>query len=119
MKFEKEFRKDHPETIGETDHTFDLLNYSEWLENKIERIEKLLEEWKDCSTAVERTGVDHANNKINSGVVALEQAIEILKEPPSTHTHTVKKDCMHCKHEKEYYKAHSFCGFCGKQFNRN
>lgn len=35
MRYEKEFRKDHPETLGETDKAFDLSNYVEWLENKL------------------------------------------------------------------------------------
>lgn len=34
-KFEKEFRADHPETIGETDKEFDLDNYREWLEKQL------------------------------------------------------------------------------------
>jgi len=32
MKYEKEFRKAHPETIGETDRQFDESNYTDWLE---------------------------------------------------------------------------------------
>lgn len=32
MKYEKEFRKAHPETIGEKDSAFDMSNYSEWLD---------------------------------------------------------------------------------------
>lgn len=35
MKFEKTFRQEHPETIGETDKRFDEGNYTEWLEKKI------------------------------------------------------------------------------------
>lgn len=35
MKYEKEFRKDHPETVGETDSYFDLSNYCDWLEKKL------------------------------------------------------------------------------------
>ena len=35
MKFEKTFRTEHPETIGETDKRFDESNYTEWLEKKI------------------------------------------------------------------------------------
>lgn len=34
-KYDAEFRKDHPETIGETDKTFDLSNYCEWLEKRV------------------------------------------------------------------------------------
>jgi hypothetical protein len=33
--FEKEFRTDHPETINETDKQFDLVNYTQWIENKL------------------------------------------------------------------------------------
>lgn len=34
-KFEEEFRKDKPETIGESDSHFDLDNYKDWLEEKL------------------------------------------------------------------------------------
>ena len=36
MKYEKEFREAHPETIGETDKQFDQSNYVEWLELYVE-----------------------------------------------------------------------------------
>lgn len=36
MRFEKEFRKAHPETVGETDREFDLSNYADWLESLVE-----------------------------------------------------------------------------------
>ena len=36
-KYDAEFRLQRPETIGETDHAFDLLNYVDFLENKIEQ----------------------------------------------------------------------------------
>ena len=35
FEFEKEFRADHPETIGETDREFDLYNYLLWLEKQL------------------------------------------------------------------------------------
>ena len=38
FKFEKEFRKAHPETIGEKDKNFDLDTYAMWLEEQIESI---------------------------------------------------------------------------------
>lgn len=34
-KFEKQFRESEPQTIGETDKHFDLDNYKDWLETKI------------------------------------------------------------------------------------
>ena len=34
MKYEKQFRKDNPKTIGESDHTFDLSNYKDWLDKQ-------------------------------------------------------------------------------------
>ena len=34
-KFDKAFRRENPQTIGETDSHFDLSNYTEWLERKI------------------------------------------------------------------------------------
>lgn len=36
MKFEKQFREAHPETVGETDSRFDLDNYCEFLESLVE-----------------------------------------------------------------------------------
>ena len=37
-KFEKEFRLQHPETIGETDKDFDNYNYTEFLESVLEKM---------------------------------------------------------------------------------
>jgi len=34
-KFDEEFRKEHPETIGETDQCFDLDNYADWMDKKL------------------------------------------------------------------------------------
>ena len=39
MKFEKEFREAHPETVGEIDKEFDNNNYIEWLEGKNKQLE--------------------------------------------------------------------------------
>lgn len=36
MKFEKEYRQDFPQTIGETDKQFDMSNYCEWLESQVQ-----------------------------------------------------------------------------------
>lgn len=33
FKFEKEFRRDNPQTIEETDKYFNLDNYKEWIKN--------------------------------------------------------------------------------------
>jgi len=35
FEFEKEFRADHPETVGETDKEFDQYNYMLWLERQL------------------------------------------------------------------------------------
>jgi hypothetical protein len=43
FKYEKQFRKEKPETVGESDAIFDLDNYREWLEDKIEVSHELLE----------------------------------------------------------------------------
>ena len=37
-KLYKEFKKDHPETIGETDKTFDQDNYKDWLEIQVMKL---------------------------------------------------------------------------------
>jgi hypothetical protein len=34
-QFEKQFREEMPETLGETDSHFDLDNYKDWLEQKL------------------------------------------------------------------------------------
>ena len=44
FQFNEEFRKDHPETIGETDSHFDLDNYKDWLESKLEKANHALNE---------------------------------------------------------------------------
>lgn len=36
FKYEKQFRKENPQTIGETDSIFDLDNYKDWLEEKLQ-----------------------------------------------------------------------------------
>lgn len=47
MKYKKEFKEAHPETIGETDDSFDMSNYIDWIDNKLqtqtERERKLYE----------------------------------------------------------------------------
>lgn len=39
-KYEKDFRKAHPQTVGETDQEFDLDNYREFLEKRLEEAER-------------------------------------------------------------------------------
>jgi ferric-dicitrate binding protein FerR (iron transport regulator) len=34
-QFEKQFRLENPQTVGETDSHFDLDNYKDWLEQKL------------------------------------------------------------------------------------
>lgn len=42
--FEEQFRRDKPETIGETDKHFDLDNYKDWLELKLQGLIETTEE---------------------------------------------------------------------------
>lgn len=42
--FEKQFRREKPETIGETDSVFDLDNYKDWLEEKLSLSVKVMED---------------------------------------------------------------------------
>ena len=37
-KYEEQFRAENPQTIGETDKSFDLDNYKDWLEKKLDAI---------------------------------------------------------------------------------
>jgi hypothetical protein len=47
-KYEKQFRAENPQTIEETDQQFDLSNYKDWLERKLEdAIKKLIESNED------------------------------------------------------------------------
>ena len=47
-KYEEQFREENPQTIGETDQQFDLSNYKDWLERKLEgAIKKLIENDED------------------------------------------------------------------------
>ncbi len=39
FKFEDRYRRDMPQTIGETDSVFDCANYCEWLEKRILEME--------------------------------------------------------------------------------
>ena len=53
-KYDAEFRKDHPETIGETDKTFDLSNYCEWLEKRVADRDALRAELERTKGELER-----------------------------------------------------------------
>ena len=44
MKYKKEFKKAHPETIGETERFFDLMNYCDWLDSEYNQLQKENEE---------------------------------------------------------------------------
>ena len=47
-KYEKQFRAENPQTIGETDRQYDLSNYKDWLERKLEdATKKLIENNED------------------------------------------------------------------------
>jgi hypothetical protein len=47
-KYEEQFRVENPQTIGETDQQFDLSNYKDWLERKLEdATKKLIENNED------------------------------------------------------------------------
>jgi hypothetical protein len=38
-KYEEQFRTENPQTIGEADQQFDLDNYKDWLEKKLEALQ--------------------------------------------------------------------------------
>ena len=46
MKYEKEYRKAHPETINEADTYFDRYNYTNFLESELEKEKKSTEFFK-------------------------------------------------------------------------
>jgi len=41
FKYEKEFRKDNPQTVGETDKHYDLDNYKDWLKTRLTQFEEM------------------------------------------------------------------------------
>lgn len=47
FKYEKQFRKENPQTIGEVDAIFDLDNYKDWLEEKIEDCTEIFQDFFD------------------------------------------------------------------------
>ena len=90
MKYKKEFKKENPETIGETDYTFDISNYCDWLEEKYEELKiqrdvavESLEECdfsicrlckvinphhKDCTQCDDRDDLLKALSKLKGGI---------------------------------------------------
>lgn len=62
MRYEKEFRQAKPETIGETDHHFDSVNYYEWLESKLSEAEKQRDELLDGIKKVYDAGYSGITN---------------------------------------------------------
>jgi len=51
--YEKQFREDNPQTVGEQDPIFDLDNYKDWLEEKLEQNLEAIEEICDDLDSVE------------------------------------------------------------------
>jgi hypothetical protein len=56
MRYEKEFRKAKPHTVGEKDKDFDNRNYAEWLESQLQEEREKQEEfnlisfWKNLTS---------------------------------------------------------------------
>ena len=75
-KYDAEFRLQRPETIGERDFTFDLSNYVDFLENKIEQNifdSKIIEEKKRVALlqkVVDRLNAKFAEHDIEGGISA-------------------------------------------------
>lgn len=53
-KYKEEYKLDKSETIGETDHTFDLENYLEWLEEQLTECRKQLSIANVGSSSIDR-----------------------------------------------------------------
>lgn len=81
FKFDKDFRKAYPETVGETDAHFDLDNYKEWLEEELttarDKLQDLTEvvegNWKlvGHSYQIADTGDYDGHYEITDGSVSL------------------------------------------------
>ena len=61
--------------------------------NKIEQIEKLLKRWKACKPPEENVHGIISIKKCKGGVIALEQALTILKEPSNLENATEADVC--------------------------
>jgi hypothetical protein len=77
MKYEKAFRKDHPETVGETDQTFDKANYTYWLESQLEKVLDFAESMKEYGCLAPSLLANEADNIYQESLNILSQ-IEII-----------------------------------------
>lgn len=81
MKFEKEFRKAFPETVGEKDYTFDLSNYADFLESLVEAKilqsgEAPVQQLKAAIALVRK----HANMLHEAGAYSLNSFLDVIEQ---------------------------------------
>ena len=88
-KYDAEFRLAKPETIGETDHTFDLSNYVDFLESKI-----IQGSFLECAIELLYEYNETENSSIVSGTIsALKRCRLTNVEPDTTASQPVNPEC--------------------------
>ena len=95
-KYAAEFRKDHPETIGETDQTFDLSNYCEWLEKRVADRDALRAEVEALRHEVELTN-EHEHQILterNEARAELERTKEDLERVRRNHLRRMHREAL-------------------------
>ena len=64
MKLIEQFRKEHPETIGEKDNAFDRANYIDWLEHKYDEAIMFIEDFTNSDISELKT-IERLDQKAN------------------------------------------------------
>jgi len=80
--------------------------------DKIKRVEQLRKRWKACKPPDENIHGIISIKKCKGGVIALEQALDILKQPSNTTMQIDTEPCVNCN----FYKTNvrfRFCPDCG------
>ena len=82
--------------------------------DKIKRVEQLRKRWKACKPPDENIHGIISIKKCKGGVIALEQALDILKQPSNTTMQIdTKAPCDYCKGWSKIGRA-NFCERCGR-----
>lgn len=84
IDFRNEFKKDHPETIGEKDKAFDNSNYINWLEKKLAERDKQIE-------LERKIGINYRNR--NTELLKELKAIKLKAQPTKSYSEEDMSKC--------------------------
>ena len=79
-KYEKQFRKYNPQTIGETDQYFDLETYKLWLESTIERLVYALDQI-NMSVKFYCRGEKEPTEYFELEIQMADEALNVIEDP--------------------------------------